>query len=169
MNSLECPHGGSLLLGAFPGLDAYGADPRANVVRGLKAFRDAGASMLITLVENQSLARHGLEDYGDLVRDAHLVWLHLPIADFGVPAEAFLMRWRERGGEVHDRLDKGETIGIHCRAGIGRTGTVAAMILVERGLKPAEAIARVRNARPGAVETQAQQSFVYDVPTAPKR
>jgi ADP-ribosyl-[dinitrogen reductase] hydrolase len=57
------------------------------------------------------------------------------------------------------QLCAGETIGLHCGAGLGRTGTVAALILIERGFTPSEAIAAVRRARPGAIETAAQLSY----------
>jgi protein-tyrosine phosphatase len=43
---------------------------------------------------------------------------------------------------------------------LGRTGTVLACYLVRRGLSADEALARVRAARPGAVETRAQEAAV---------
>lgn len=49
---------------------------------------------------------------------------------------------------------------MHCRAGLGRTGTVAARLLVEHGARPADAIALVRTVRPGSIETVEQESYV---------
>jgi protein-tyrosine phosphatase len=49
---------------------------------------------------------------------------------------------------------------VHCAAGLGRTGTLAALLLVEGGLEPEAAIARVRQARPGTLETADQEAFV---------
>jgi protein-tyrosine phosphatase len=49
---------------------------------------------------------------------------------------------------------------IHCRGGLGRSGTVAAACLVALGHGPAEAIERVRAARPGAVESRSQEEWV---------
>jgi hypothetical protein len=160
VNRLPCPCGGALLLCAFPGRDPFGGGGLEQTAAGLAAFRDAGATMLLTLVESRTLARLGVPDFGEMAEAAGLAWLHLPIQDFGVPDAAFLGAWRAKRPEVHARLDRGETIGVHCRAGLGRTGTVAAMILVERGLSPEAAIAAVQRARPGTVETQAQQAFV---------
>ena len=49
---------------------------------------------------------------------------------------------------------------LHCRGGIGRTGTIAARLLVEFGVAPEEAIRMVRRARPGTIETPAQEEYV---------
>ena len=49
---------------------------------------------------------------------------------------------------------------VHCAAGLGRTGMLAAMLLTELGVSPTDAIRRVRAARPGAIETEAQAAFV---------
>ena len=61
---------------------------------------------------------------------------------------------------------------IHYRGGLGRTGTVAARLLVEFGMGPEEAIAAVRKARPGAIENAEQEDYVRRqkpmVPLAPR-
>jgi len=44
--------------------------------------------------------------------------------------------------------------------GLGRTGMAAALLLVERGIAPEDAIAAVRRARPGAIETRGQETLV---------
>jgi protein-tyrosine phosphatase len=49
---------------------------------------------------------------------------------------------------------------IHCRGGVGRSGLVAGLILVERGCAPRDAIRQVRISRPGAIETAAQEQYV---------
>lgn len=50
---------------------------------------------------------------------------------------------------------------VHCRGGLGRTGTVAACVLVALGDHTAEeAICAVRAARRGTVQTREQEDFV---------
>jgi len=49
---------------------------------------------------------------------------------------------------------------IHCTGGLGRSGMIAARLLVELGEEPRLAMQRVRAARPGAIETAAQEAYV---------
>lgn len=53
-------------------------------------------------------------------------------------------------------------VAVHCRGGLGRTGTVLASVLVWLGDDPREAIDKVRCARPMAIQSSAQEHFVHD-------
>ncbi len=76
------------------------------------------------------------------------------------PAPTSRPRGRPPGPELRRRLAEGARVLIHCRAGLGRTGTVAARLLVEHGLDPEAAILRVRQSRPAAIETAGQEAYV---------
>jgi atypical dual specificity phosphatase len=53
--------------------------------------------------------------------------------------------------QVSEWLDEGEVVYQHCRAGLQRSATAAAAVLVAReGLDPSDAIRRIRRARPEA-------------------
>jgi protein-tyrosine phosphatase len=72
------------------------------------------------------------------------------------------------GPAIHERLDAGQRVLIHCRGSLGRTRLVAGLVLVERGFDARSAIHRVRAARPHAIETAAQERFVLRWPTMEK-
>lgn len=55
---------------------------------------------------------------------------------------------------------QGKRIFIHCRGGLGRTGTLAGRLLIENGLEPEAAINEVREARKGAIETALQEYYL---------
>ena len=50
---------------------------------------------------------------------------------------------------------------VSCYAGIGRTGTVLACYLIHRGQDPVDAINRIRELRPGSIQTPEQEEAVY--------
>lgn len=89
-----------------------------------------------------------------------MLWLHLPIADVTAPGAEWDAAWLAVRGRVHAELDRGGRVLVHCKGGLGRAGTVAARILIERGMAPEAAIRAVRQARPGAIERAAQELYV---------
>ena len=85
---------------------------------------------------------------------------HLPIEDVSVPDRGFEMRWLHAGARARYLLERGERVLVHCKGGLGRSGLVAARIMVELGYSAGEAIDAVRAARKGAIETLAQEQDV---------
>lgn len=119
-----------------------------------------GAVAVVTLLEAHELAALGVEGLGEAVEARGLAWHHLPIPDVGVPDAAFEAAWAYAGLRLRGHLAAGGRVLVHCKGGLGRGGTIAARLLVERGWAPERAIAAVRAARPGAIETEAQARHV---------
>jgi atypical dual specificity phosphatase len=109
-----------------------------------------GITYLITLTEKdlppEPLARHGLRN------------LHLPIYDREAPTiRQVYMLVRK----IQVLLDEGQIIAVHCKAGIGRTGTVlAAWLIREGGLSADAAIKRLRTIKSTYVQSQVQEQFL---------
>lgn len=162
VSRLDLPgYAGALLLGPCPGRRKETLDETASraVLRAdLSRLAAMGATGLLSLVESTELPG-GLYGFADAVRAAGLDWSHLAIPDYGVPDADFMAGWRQL--DLAHRLRKGESWAIHCRAGLGRTGTVAALLLVEGGVGAADAVAQIRREHDGAaVETEAQAEFL---------
>ncbi len=69
---------------------------------------------------------------------AHVRYLRRPITDMSVPRRLDDMRAIQM--HLQALLAGGRRVYVHCRAGIGRTGTVIGCFLAERGLDGAEAL-----------------------------
>lgn len=161
--SIEFPGGGRIGLTFCPGKK----DPHAmtgvwnrDLNTDVRAIRDWGASTLITLMESHELEQLDVSDLGDTARRSGLEWHHLPIRDVSIPDERFESRWPGIRQQLVESLARGESVVIHCKGGLGRTGLVAGLLLVETGTPPTEALASVRAVRPGAVETVAQECYL---------
>lgn len=126
----------------------------------VEAIAAWGATAVVTLVEQHELDRLGVSDLGAQVQARHMDWLHLPIPDVTAPGSDFEWAWVEAGAALRARLRSGFSVVVHCKGGLGRAGTVAARLMVELGHDPRSAVAAVRAARPGAIETSAQQAHV---------
>lgn len=87
--------------------------------------------------------------------------VRFPIRDVSVPPSDQDGMFRQLIKQARDSLDVGQTVVVHCRGGLGRAGLVTAAILVAEGMDSTEAIRAVREARPGAIETHAQEQYVH--------
>jgi len=131
--------------------------------RDLDAICEWGAAAVVTLVEQKELTLLRVERLGEEVLRRRMLWFHLPIVDVSTPDEGFEGQWQIAGGELLTLLRSGRDVLVHCRGGLGRAGTIGARLLIELGVEPVIAIRQVRAARPGAIETRAQERYVLDV------
>ena len=118
------------------------------------------AAAVITLVEAHELDALAIADIGAQVRLRHMEWHHWPIGDYQVPDVAFMAAWPARSALLRALLARGGRVLVHCKGGLGRAGSVAARLLVEDGMASDVAIAAVRQARPGTIETPEQAAWV---------
>jgi ADP-ribosyl-[dinitrogen reductase] hydrolase len=159
ISTIALEEGGRIGLSHCPGLyDA--ANPRRDLAADLGAIRAWGAVAIVTLAEEHELQRLHVLHLGRAVEHAGMAWLHLPIRDMMAPDAVFEAAWRDAATRLHHWLSEGRGIHLHCRGGRGRAGTIAALLLIERGMAPAEAIETVREHRPGAIETAAQENYL---------
>ncbi len=121
--------------------------------RDLEELRRRGFTVLVSLLPEETQPPRY-----DLRRAAGLGFAryNLPVEDFRPPTVEQLEQFVRL---VSSMSPEARTV-VHCEAGVGRTGTFAAAYWVAKGLTVAEAVARVRRARPGAVETREQEAVL---------
>ena len=85
------------------------------------------------------------------MRRLGLAWFHLPVEDDCAPEAPFAAAFASHKADLLARLAAGQTLAIHCRGGSGRTGLMAAILLLESGYPPAEVKALVQGLRPKAL------------------
>lgn len=111
------------------------------------AMGRCGATTVVCLVEEHEIVGHWPAYVHWLRQHAGGTAVWFPIHDLHAPplhrAEPFL-------AGLLARIEHGEHLLVHCAAGIGRTGTVAACLLVQLGMSLDDALTAVRAARPGA-------------------
>lgn len=139
----------------------YGGTWQRDLPVDIEAIKSWGASTLISLMENHEFSLLGVPTFSTVVQNIqNLQWLHLPIQDMQIPNANFEKHWQSVGPRLHQQLQQEESIVIHCRGGLGRTGLLAARLLVETGVLPIDAVAMVRNARERSIETYSQEHYV---------
>ena len=111
-------------------------------------LKNAGISCVISLTE-QALIQKDLEAN-------EFTSIHFPIRDMDIPQPR----------NVFDLINKmrtqltDEVFLLHCKGGVGRTGTIAACYLVAEGMRGEQAVKAVRTIHPSYIQTKIQESFV---------
>lgn len=147
---------GRLLAGKYPG-----GKNLPDLERRLGPLLDAGFDGFLDLTEAGELPAY--EGY----LPSNVRHVRQPIKDHGVPRDAAHMA--DVLAALDALLQEGRRVYVHCRAGIGRTGTVVACHLIEQGLTPGAALSRLNelwqasdrsDTWPEVPETDEQRQFI---------
>ena len=94
-------------------------------------------------------------------------YLHVISNDMGVPEHNDLLAAVDF---IHRRLTHDEPVLVHCLAGLGRTGTILASYLVKyQNMSADEAIQKVREERPGSIQSYPQEEIIFQFEKSLKR
>lgn len=135
----------------------------------LRAYLQAGVSSFVDLTqegEKRDYINVAQQEARDLGLDIAIEYVRLSVPDFGVPNEQCMT-------SILDAIDgaasQGRKVYVHCRGGIGRTGTAVGCYLVRRGLSNEAALAQVNRLFQSSdrssmsirsPETNAQEEFI---------
>ena len=125
----------------------------------LDVIADWNPELVVSLTERAEMNEFGAGDLAAGLAARDIDWSHLPIRDLGPPDGAGAASWPRLSRRINAILDDRGGVLLHCRGGKGRSGMILLRLLVERGEAVQHALARLRAARPGAVETDAQMSW----------
>jgi len=145
-----------------PGMKTRGVRGRweRDLEADLRVLREEyGANVLVSVMEEHEYRGYKIPELFERDTVEGIEVLRFAIEDMDVPREAEEYEGLIRN--VADRMREGKNVVVHCRGGLGRTGTVAACVLVALGDHSAnEAITTVRATRRGTVQTRGQEDFV---------
>ena len=112
-----------------------------------RAMEHVHATVVVCLTQKAELAHHYPQyvEWLQTQQSTRVVWF--PIPDLGAPplepVELLL-------NDLAERVQSGDSLLMHCGAGIGRAGTMAAALLITLGLGEQEALDVVAQHRPMA-------------------
>ena len=148
---------------ACPGVRV--AENSAGVAKHIQAdiqeIVDWGANSVVSLIEDHEFRLNQVEELHPRLKAEGIAAMHLPIIDMSIPDQDFEDAWAEDGERIRHSLRLGERVVLHCYAGLGRTGMIAARLLVELGQTPDDAIKLVRQSNKRRIQTQEQLEFIY--------
>ena len=128
----------------------------------LKIFKNNHIDIIVSLLETSELKSLGCENLTKEIKLNNFVWFHFPITDFDIPTKDSLSELNLLLSDLDNFLKKEKNIIIHCKAGLGRTGTIASLLLTKLGISTKNAVQYIRKYRPGSIDTNEQKNFVLN-------
>ncbi|NOX43751.1 MAG: ATP-binding cassette domain-containing protein [Gammaproteobacteria bacterium] len=117
----------------------------------LKALKRVGITVLVSLTEEPIDPTH-LAPYD-------IAGIAFPVVDMGVPTiDAAIDLCKQ----VETLIENNEAIAMHCKAGMGRTGTALATQLIWDGHTALDALETVRRVEPRWVQSEEQVKFLEE-------
>lgn len=116
------------------------------------------ASLLICLLCDDECEAEDFAELAEAAADRNIAFSRWPIVDFDAPDQAF--DWPGLADLVENALRRDGHVAFCCLAGYGRSGMMAARTLIAHEVEPHAAVAAVRAARPGAIESDVQLAYL---------
>jgi protein-tyrosine phosphatase len=147
--------------GPWPGKLALAARPRGGdwLDDEIESWRLEGIDTVFSLLTPEEEADLDIAAEAEIAKSHGLKFWSFPILDRQVPDSEGDLSQALRNLEAE--LEAGGNVVVHCRQGIGRTGLVAACLLVMNGIEPEAAVQRLSAARGITVpETPEQRRWI---------
>ncbi len=123
-------------------------------INDLDRWAAMGIRAVMVLIEpNEVMHLGGMSNYLKELEKRHFEFVTIPIPDFTAPTlETCLqaIKW------IDEKIKEKMPVLVHCKGGLGRTGTIIACYLISQGMSYEEAINYVRDKRPGSISMQEQ-------------
>ena len=111
----------------------------------IAGWRREGVDVVVSLLEPSESHELGLDDEATLCAVSQIEFVSFPVRDRSVPAS--VPATAELVDVLAAKLRSGAGVAIHCRAGIGRSGLLAACVLTKFGIDPRKSFERISKAR----------------------
>jgi len=153
-DTLQLPNGGKFIFTPCPGTK------EASLKDSLNTLKSAGAKAVISLLPDSELAQLSVSELGDEIAAQGMEWFQLPIEDDEEPSTLFAESWVQHRAALLNLFEQKQTVAIHCKGGSGRTGLMAAILMLESGYNWEEVQPLVQAIRPKALSHPAHLSFL---------
>lgn len=135
-----------------------GSNHQAWLARDLRVLVQQGCNVLVTVLDTQELATMGISDLFTQLPKYGIESIHFPIQKWlpRVPLKDFFVNT----SKIVDKIRENQVVVIHSDSGKGRSGLLAAAVLVEIGYSEQEAMRMINGINPHILKNPAYQVYL---------
>ncbi|OEE61406.1 cyclin-dependent kinase inhibitor 3 family protein [Vibrio splendidus] len=148
---------GALVLTPCPGTK------EADLDASLAQLKEQGVEAIVTALDDHELASKDVAALGEKTRALGMQWFQIEIEDDCAPGADFAAKWQAASPALHQVVDNGGKVAMHCMGGSGRTGLLAAHLLLEKSWDLSKIVQEVQALRPGAFTKPIQVEYINGV------
>ena len=117
----------------------------------LSTLNKAGTHAIVTMLPDTEIKALDVASLGQEAKNFGIQWFQLPIEDDCAPEVAFEAAFTQAKSSLLALIEKKAIIAIHCKGGSGRTGLMAAILLLESGMQWDDVKTLVQSIRPNTL------------------
>ncbi|USD65380.1 cyclin-dependent kinase inhibitor 3 family protein [Vibrio sp. SCSIO 43136] len=151
---------GALILTPCPGTK------EADLQTSLEQLKSQGVAAIVTALSDEEMASKNVAELGHITEQLGMKWFQIVIEDDKAPEADFAAKWQAASPTLHAIVDAGDKVALHCMGGSGRTGLLAAHLLLEKQWPLDEIVTKVQALRPGAFTKSVQVEYIQAVAKA---
>ena len=139
------------------------ATKEATLDASLAQLKEQGVEAIVTALDDHELASKDVAALGEKTRALGMQWFQIEIEDDCAPGADFAAKWQAASPALHQVVDNGGKVAMHCMGGSGRTGLLAAHLLLEKSWDMSKIVQEVQVLRPGAFTKPIQVEYINGV------
>ena len=125
----------------------------------LKSLKKQGVYCIVTLVDDSEIVDLGIKNFTDSISKFNFRHYCEIIKDRSIPSVDQSDNIKALLKNIRNQISLEKNVLVHCNAGLGRSGLIAALLVKTIGTFP-DSISHIRRYRPGAIETKEQEDFI---------
>ena len=125
----------------------------------LKSLKKQRVHCIVTLVDDSEIVDLGIKNFSDSISKFNFRHYREIIKDRSIPSVDQSDNIKALLKNIRNQISLEKNVLVHCNAGLGRSGLIAALLVKTIGVFP-DSISHIRRYRPGAIETKEQEGFI---------
>nr|CAA6828835.1 MAG: Unknown protein [uncultured Thiotrichaceae bacterium] len=130
----------------------------SRLMEDAKYYVDMGVNIVVSHMQANEADALGLSGEGVALAAQGIQFISYPVQNHNLPADATYFKFID---DLHQQLQSGKNIAVHCQAGIGRAGVTSSCLLIKDGHDSGTAMEKVAAARGVRIpDTNAQRDYI---------